>query len=233
MQMKIFSFLNLLKKKYSILIILCIVSFIITNYLIELRLDFKFSNYLSQLNNYRNLNEENSNFFDLNPTDRLCSNQNVTLLIMVAISIDKFSNRALLRATWYNKYLVSGLRVIFLVGMSSNSTLNEKIKEEFHMYHDIVRENFIDSYRNLTIKTIMGIKWASIYCSNAKFYMKSDDNILLNTYRLVKFLENNQNTNTFLCKPHYNAVVIRDIKSKFHVPKDVFKNDNYPTCKYK
>ena len=131
-----------------------------------------------------------------------------------------------------NRYLVSDLRVIFLVGMSLNQTSNEQIEKEYHLYGDIVREIFFYTYRNLTSKTIMGIRWASIFCHNAKYVLKSDDNILLNTYRLVNYLEKSPTkTNTFLCKPHFNAVVVRHNSSKFYVPKTMYQLENYPTCK--
>ncbi len=61
------------------------------------------------------------------------------------------------------------------------------------MYGDLVQENFLDSYRNLTLKTLMGIRWASIYCANAKFIVKIDDDVVLNPYFLVNYLDNNTN----------------------------------------
>ena len=39
---------------------------------------------------------------------------------------------------------------------------------------------FQDIYYNLTLKTVMGLKWSSIYCSQAKYVMKTDDDIFVN-----------------------------------------------------
>jgi len=98
---KIYSILKLLNKKYTILIALCMILYLLTNYLILLKsnTNYKILTQQFNLNNYTDLKEENYNF-SLNPSHKICSNQNVTLLIMVAISIDKYSNRALIRATW-------------------------------------------------------------------------------------------------------------------------------------
>ena len=63
-----------------------------------------------------------------------------------------------------------------------------KIKAESFIYGDIIQENFIDGYYNLTLKTIMGFKWSSKYCSNAKFIMKLDDDVVVNTFDLLNYL---------------------------------------------
>ena len=40
--------------------------------------------------------------------------------------------------------------------------------------------HFQDSYHNLTLKTVMGLKWMSIFCPHAKFILKTDDDIYVN-----------------------------------------------------
>ena len=37
-----------------------------------------------------------------------------------------------------------------------------------------------DTYHNLTLKTVMGLKWTSIFCPQARFVMKTDDDIFVN-----------------------------------------------------
>ena len=44
-----------------------------------------------------------------------------------------------------------------------------------------IRNDFIDSYRNLTVKSIMALKWATEHCKNAKLIFKMDDDTLVNT----------------------------------------------------
>ena len=53
-------------------------------------------------------------------------------------------------------------------------------------------ENFIDSYGNLTLKTMMGLKWASRYCWRAKFVYKVDDDMFVNVENLLKYLQQYQ-----------------------------------------
>lgn len=46
----------------------------------------------------------------------------------------------------------------------------------------------MDTYDNLTLKTIMAFRWVTEFCSNARFLMKTDDDVFINTANLVKFL---------------------------------------------
>ena len=48
---------------------------------------------------------------------------------------------------------------------------------------------FQDTYQNLTIKTVMGLKWMSIFCPKAKYVLKTDDDIFVNIPLLIKALE--------------------------------------------
>ncbi len=45
-----------------------------------------------------------------------------------------------------------------------------------------------DTYHNLTLKTVMGLKWASIFCPQAKFVLKTDDDIYVNLPLLLDAL---------------------------------------------
>ncbi|XP_054260018.1 uncharacterized protein LOC128984702 [Macrosteles quadrilineatus] len=63
-----------------------------------------------------------------------------------------------------------------------------KVVEESGIYDDIIQEGFVDSY-NLTIKSVMMLKWVQQHCSSARFLMKSDDDIYLNLPALSEALQ--------------------------------------------
>ena len=48
--------------------------------------------------------------------------------------------------------------------------------------------DFIDSYYNNTIKTMMGLRWASEQCPAAKFYLYVDDDYYISTRNVLRFL---------------------------------------------
>ena len=49
---------------------------------------------------------------------------------------------------------------------------------EAEEHHDLVVEDFQESYLNLTVKTTYLLKWLnSSYCSRARFILKVDDDV--------------------------------------------------------
>ena len=42
----------------------------------------------------------------------------------------------------------------------------------------------------MTLKTVQGLKWTSIYCHNAKFILKIDDDVVPDIYKLMEYLNN-------------------------------------------
>ena len=55
-------------------------------------------------------------------------------------------------------------RLVFLLGSTSDSDLQTVITEENEKNHDIVQGDFVDHYRNLSYKAIMGKLWVSEFC---------------------------------------------------------------------
>ena len=77
-----------------------------------------------------------------------------------------------------------------------------QIVEEYRTHGDIIQEDFVDSYMNLTLKTIMGIKWAQNYCSKASFILKTDDDIFVNIPLLMENLIELQGRRIFFGKQY-------------------------------
>ena len=49
-------------------------------------------------------------------------------------------------------------------GVPSDRQLQESVTRENEIHHDLVQGDFLDTYRNLSYKNIMGQLWASEYC---------------------------------------------------------------------
>ena len=49
--------------------------------------------------------------------------------------------------------------------------------------------DFLDTYQNLTIKSIMSLKWASQNCKEAAYVVKMDDDIFVNPPNLARLLD--------------------------------------------
>ncbi len=59
-----------------------------------------------------------------------------------------------------------------MIGTPTSEEDLKAIQEEHQLYGDIVQGSFLESYRNLTLKAVMGLKWVTTYCSNAKYVIK-------------------------------------------------------------
>lgn len=90
------------------------------------------------------------------------------------------------------------------------------MKNESSTHNDIIQENFYDSYNNLTIKSIIMLKWLLNNCNRGKFLMKTDDDMFVNLPLLVKLLKTKSNNDgvligSLIC----NAKPITDPKNKW------------------
>lgn len=51
------------------------------------------------------------------------------------------------------------------------------------------KEDFVDTYHNLTYKGVAALRWIDAYCSQATFVLKTDDDIFVNMFSLMRFLK--------------------------------------------
>ncbi|KAK2140041.1 hypothetical protein NP493_6017g00009 [Ridgeia piscesae] len=95
-------------------------------------------------------------------------------------------------------------------------------------YNDIVQSSFVDDYRNLTYKAISALKWVSLYCRNAKFVLKSDDDILVNPFTLMSYLAVDKLIKgLIICKVYERGIVFRAGYRRL-VTLEEYAGDRYP-----
>ncbi|XP_048776867.1 beta-1,3-galactosyltransferase 1-like [Ostrea edulis] len=122
--------------------------------------------------------------------DGICDLKNsvdsIRIIILIFSTHANTDRRKALRESWLLPYRHNqdNIRYAFLLGMTSNPSLQGRLETESALYKDIVQENFLDSYHNLTIKTVMALKWVITHCNHAKFMMKTDDDMYVNTESL-------------------------------------------------
>ena len=73
----------------------------------------------------------------------------------------------------------------FLVGKPQNENEERMIAEENQKHKDIVVANIHEGYYNLTLKVLIGMKFAACFCSHADYFIKVDDD----DYLRIKFLD--------------------------------------------
>uniref|UniRef100_A0A8C1ALI9 Hexosyltransferase n=1 Tax=Cyprinus carpio carpio TaxID=630221 RepID=A0A8C1ALI9_CYPCA len=162
-----------------------------------------------------------------------CEHQKPFVVVIVPVAPQNTEARNAIRTTWGSDELVWDklVLVLFLLGsQSANETLQEQLQNESREYQDLLQSNFLDSYRNLTIKTMVMMEWLSRNCRQASYGVKVDADVLLNMKNLLrmlvslKSLQHNYITGLVLS----GNIVSRDPSSKFYVPQDVYPKYRYP-----
>lgn len=127
---------------------------------------------------------------------KVCSGDPVFLLVYVHTAPDHYKRRTVIRQTWGNMMQYKDpIRVVFFMGVSNlgyelNSTSAQKaLYFEEEQYQDLVQEDFLDTYHNLTHKGVSALKWISHNCRQAVFVLKTDDDIFVNMYSLMRHLK--------------------------------------------
>ena len=170
-------------------------------------------------------------------TPHICDKSDIFLIIYIHTAPSHYKRRMVIRETWGNPKFYSDLhvRLVFVMGQGVNETSSgsqDGLMFESEQYHDIVQENFQDSYRNLTYKGIAALKWISTYCSHAKYVLKSDDDIFVNMFTLLRHLRSidkvgGTNSHGFImCLVWHRMKVMRTGKWKVDVKE--WKDDYYP-----
>lgn len=100
--------------------------------------------------------------------------------------------------------------------------------QESQEHHDLLQSNFLDSYQNLTIKTMVILEWLALRCPSASYAMKIDSDMFLNVHNLVKMLLKAPRRGYMTGMVERGAPVLRDPNSKWFLPQEVFPELYYP-----
>lgn len=121
------------------------------------------------------------------------------------------------------------IRLLFLVGRDGYSESDRIVRNESRKYGDIVYADFKESYRNLTRKMLIALKWVSVYCSDVDFVMKVDEDVFVNVPQLAAELHNRPYgiKGSVYGNINLNSIVHR--KGKWAVSRDEFPLTHYPS----
>lgn len=162
----------------------------------------------------------------------LCQNRKPFLLLMIPVTLQDSESRTAIRKTWGQGNLVPNVDIarVFFVGepREHDPKLVEDLEKESAAFGDIVQMNFLDSYYNLTIKTMMIMNWAARYCQFARYVMKIDADIFLNVPYLVDYLQNKAKNNYITGSVITDGRPRRDPKSKWHLSEEMYPEDLFP-----
>ncbi|XP_071796429.1 beta-1,3-galactosyltransferase 5-like [Asterias amurensis] len=155
---------------------------------------------------------------------------NVFLLILVACRPKEIKDRILIRKTWgkVKVHKNKPILVKFLIALPSNILERSLVEDEIAEYGDIIQGDFIDSYKNMTLKVLMGLKWAGLKCPNATYVMNLDSDMFVNVYNLVTLLETSPRERFAIGHLIENAKPFRKKDAKWHTPVEMYPDQYYP-----
>lgn len=178
----------------------------------------------------RTLNPHNFKFLINEP--KKCEGTTPFLVLLISTNHKEFDARQAIRETWGDENIFGDVRIVtlFLLGFSTEPVLNQMVEQESQIFHDILVEDFVDSYHNLTLKTLMGMRWVSSFCPNAQYIMKTDSDIFVNMDNLVFNLlkPNTKPRHRFFTGRVINGGPIRDVHSKWFMSRELYPESRYP-----
>ncbi|XP_072762726.1 beta-1,3-galactosyltransferase 5 isoform X2 [Anoplolepis gracilipes] len=165
------------------------------------------------------------------------SSCNATFLIWIITSYagDPSARSALRRAYMDQELQTLGIERVFLLGKLNDDAEKRThvsqgaLLDESRRFNDILQGDFLDTYRNLTYKHLMGLRWAMNNCKHVKYIMKMDDDIVVNIYGILKMLRSGiiekDSLAGYIMK---NLVPVREPANKWYVSKMEYADNIYP-----
>uniref|UniRef100_H3C0F7 Hexosyltransferase n=1 Tax=Tetraodon nigroviridis TaxID=99883 RepID=H3C0F7_TETNG len=165
----------------------------------------------------------------------VCKSTAPFLLLVVPVAPGGRATRDAIRETWGSQKQVLGRTVetLFMLGLPGGADAGpqqEEVRRESRKHRDLIQSDFLDSYRNLTIKTMMILEWVSSNCLHTSYAMKVDSDVFVQVENLMKLLLDpstaKENYVTGLVLWHNK--VLRNPLDKFYMPRQVVPEPFYP-----
>lgn len=163
----------------------------------------------------------------------LCKNQTPFLVLMVTVAPHDVEARNAIRQTWGSQSVVRGevVLTLFMLGLAREASAEHKMLAGENLKHrDLIQSNFLDSYDNLTIKTMVIMDWLATRCPTAAYAMKVDSDMFLNIDNLVIMLQRPDTPKKDYLTGYLmvDRPVVRSKDSKWYVSEEAFPEPTYP-----
>ncbi|XP_068097869.1 beta-1,3-galactosyltransferase 2-like [Hyperolius riggenbachi] len=170
----------------------------------------------------------------INEPDK-CQGDGPFLVLLIAGERWQKEARQAIRQTWGKEDFIPGVKILRLFILGKDDKRSEDAQQgllkESQEHHDIIQQDYLDTYRNLTLKVLMGFYWVATYCPKALYVMKTDTDMFVNTEYLIKtILKPDQPPRQDYFTGHLmrNAAPIRDPNSKWSVSQEEYPRNSYP-----
>lgn len=161
---------------------------------------------------------------------RICpiNGEEMQLLILITSQPKHAAQRMAIRQTWGHFNNRHNISIAFMLGKSRDEAVNQANSKENSVHGDLITGNFIDSYNNLTLKTISYLQWVDENCNRVKYILKTDDDVFINIPRLMNFLETRHRKRVIYGRTCFRWKADRNPKSKYYLTVEEYPVMFYP-----
>ncbi|XP_071793568.1 uncharacterized protein [Asterias amurensis] len=161
--------------------------------------------------------------------------RDVFLILLISSLQSNFKRRQAIRETWGKQRVFFGKQTVLLFTLATETKntaeIQKKVNEENERHGDIIQAEFRESFHNLTLKVVFGLKWVTENCPHTKYYYKGDDDMFVNMKNIIQFLEKlskEKHKAMFIGNAMWTSIHIDDAKSRYHVSKKQYRGKFYP-----
>lgn len=115
--------------------------------------------------------------------------QPADVIILVTSAVDNREQRDAIRNTWgrhlpFRDDLNTSIRLVFVLGRPIDDVTSRRVERETKFHRDVIVGDFVDSYQNLTLKSLYALRWSEQHCTSAQYNVKTDDDVFVNIAQL-------------------------------------------------
>ncbi|EPB69941.1 N-acetyllactosaminide 3-alpha-galactosyltransferase [Ancylostoma ceylanicum] len=115
-------------------------------------------------------------------------------LVIVFTAPDDFESRDRWRRIYGGQRMRHkfGYCVIFPIGRLQSEQGSARLSEEINFFDDILQGDYVESYRNITIKTLSALRFIAVAYPRADLIMKIDDDVAWNVPKVSNYVSRAQ-----------------------------------------
>ncbi|KAI8036206.1 beta-1,3-galactosyltransferase brn [Drosophila gunungcola] len=154
------------------------------------------------------------------------------LTLLIKSAVGNFQRREAIRRTWgyEGRFSDVHLRRVFVLGGAQEKS-EKDVAWESREHGDILQADFVDAYFNNTLKTMLGMRWASQHFNRSDFYLFVDDDYYVSAKNVLKFLGRGRHSHQpeLLFAGHvFQTSPLRHKFSKWYVSLEEYPFDRWP-----
>ncbi|RZB41456.1 Galactosyl T domain containing protein [Asbolus verrucosus] len=153
------------------------------------------------------------------------------LLVMVHSKPSNVEQRRAIRISWgaFSRNPNNSVSLFFLLGKTADPLTEQVTKTESEYFGDIIQEEFVDAYLNLTLKSLAMLKLANLHCQHScKYLLKTDDDTFVNLANVVQMLTREGSADLLVGHLVCAAAPVRNPRSKWYASRRLYPQAKYP-----